>query len=288
MLKAKKVVKFVDEISIISLAFTSFPESFLLIILGILAIGRFSYLKKKTNFIRIGVYAVVMSVLDYFTRRVISSPIENLLISLFASSLLCVFIMRLKFYESIMATLFGMVVVVSIQTAVLLILTAILKINLSHVYASDLLRILMTLPERTIQIVLVIFAYRRRIKIVDMESTTIKKKEYFIQLSVYIISIGTLIFLALVMAKILLFDHSNFTNATNTLLLRLNIYLSLFVTVILTLAIKNTHEFYKKKNTLNNNEFMQNLEYISSLIDEKNFNEAKGAVDSLKDHITKQ
>jgi len=75
------------------------------------------------------------------------------------------------------------------------------------------------------------------------------------------------------------------TSSQNVYLLRINIFISLFVTIILTLAVKNIHEFYKNKNTLNNNEIVQNIEYIYRLIDEQKINEAKNALISLKSHI---
>jgi len=43
--------------------------------------------------------------------------------------------------------------------------------------------------------------------------------------------------------------------------------------------------FIKTKNTLNNNEIVQNIEYIYRLIDEQKINEAKNALISLKSHI---
>lgn len=77
-------------------------------------------------------------------------------------------------------------------------------------------------------------------------------------------------------------------NTANSVLIRVNIYLTIFVTIILTISLKNTSDYYKKKNSLNNNEIKQSLEYISSLLNEKNYDELKDAVDKLSEHISKQ
>jgi len=43
------------------------------------------------------------------------------------------------------------------------------------------------------------------------------------------------------------FEKTAITSSQNVYLLRINIFISLFVTIILTLAVKNIHEFIKTK-----------------------------------------
>ncbi|MFZ5986423.1 MAG: hypothetical protein ACOYWZ_04765 [Bacillota bacterium] len=138
---------------------------------------------------------------------------------------------------------------------------------------------------RSIQILIVLLLYISKVKIIDMERTDIRRREYYIQLVVYLISICTLVFLAIIMANTLIFNNEINISSSNAYLLRINIYISLFVTVILTLAIRGTHEFYKNKSVLNNNEVVQSIEYINSLIDEQNYKDAKDALNTLKTHI---
>lgn len=278
-----------DQISIPSIIFVSFPEVLLVAILGILSIGKFTYLKNRSNYVKILGFSIITAVSSYFIRRAVSTEVESLLVFLIIICLLFIFVLRLKFYESILATLLGLTIFIIVEMVCLILITAITGITLDQTYTSnDLMRIYISIPERIVQVVLIALSLKFKIKVVDMQSADIKRKEYYLQLFVYIVSIGTLIFLAILMGKTLLFDNGNLMSATNTLLLRLNIYLSLFVTVILTLAIRSTHEFYKNKNTLSNNELLQSLEYISNLIEERNLNEAKNAVSSLKHHITKK
>ena len=286
--KEKKAVKFLDQISIPSILLVSFPESILVALLGIFSIGKFSYFNNRFNFVRLFVFSAISSLFTYFIRRITSNEIEILLVGIILLSLLNIIILRLKFYEAILSSIFGFTIFIVTEMVCLLSLSAIFKIKLDEVYQIDLARFLISLPERVVQSLLVYLSIRYKVKIADLESATVKKKEYYIQLTVYILSIGVLVFLALIMAKTLLYDRGNFTTTMNSLLLRLNIYFTLFITVILTLAIRSIHEFYKNKNSLSNTEFSQNLQYIYNLVDEGNIKEAKDAIETLKHHIVKQ
>jgi hypothetical protein len=273
-----------DQLSIPILIFASFPEAVIVALLGIYSIGKFSFLKDRQNILRILIMSVISVVSSYFVRQMATSEIENLLISIIIFYLLFTLVARLKFYESVFATLFGFVIFIVTEIICLVLVSAITGIKLDQAYLSDFIRIAITLPERLLQIGLIVFAVIKSIRIIDLETVTINKKEYYVQIIVYILSMGTLVFLAIIMAKMTLFSN-DVHDTTNTVLIRMNIYLSLFVTIVLTLAVRSTHEYYRNKNTLNNNEFVQSLQYISNLIDNKDYRNAKIAVENLKSHI---
>ncbi len=279
------MVKVVEQLSTIGIFTVSFPEALILTVLGIIAIGNFGYFKSKKNFLRIVLMAVVIALTSNFLREALDNEIESTVINIFVISLLYIFIARLKFYKSIMAALFSMIIIAVIQTPAVIGVSAISGLTYSEAFKNDFLLVLFVLPERILEIVLICLSMRFNLKIIDLESTNIKKKAYYVQLLVYIISICTLVFLSLLMVKILISDNGNL-NSSNSTLLRLNVYLTLFVTVVLTLAVRNTHEHYKNKNKLNNNEIMQSLDYIKDLIEEKELSEASSAIDSLKIHIS--
>ncbi len=281
-------MKVVDNISVLSIILVSFPEAVAISTLSVLSIGKFSFFKDKKNLLRILLYAVITAIASYFIRRNVNNETESLLVHVILLSLLLIFILRLKFYESILATVFGMAILVITEAISLLLVQWFAGIDITQIKEDEILRILLTLPVRFLQVVLIFISLKYKIRIIDFESATVKKREYFIHLVAYAVSISTLIFLAAIMCKILLLDHNNFNNPTNTVLLRINIYLSLFVTVILTLAIRNTHDYYKSRNSLNKSEYVQNLEYIANLLEVTNYLEAKKAINSLKDHISKQ
>lgn len=271
--------------SYLSFLLISFPESFFVGILSILSIGKFSFLKEdKKNLIRLLIYAVISAALSFYFHNRVSSG-ESFLVYVLITSLLFIFLLKLKLYESLIASIFGLVIQITTEVIWLSLVQPFIGNDIDSIYSNISLLFFLSLPTRLIQLVLIFLSYKFHIRIVDLENKDIKKKEYYIQLVVYVVSIGTLIFLAFLLTKMVVFSMPNDVLFLDGFLIRINIYLTLFVTVILTLAVKNTDDYYKNKSRLNNNEFLQNLEYISNLMKEENITEAKDAIESLKTHL---
>jgi hypothetical protein len=275
--------------SIVSVLTISFPEAIAIILLGLLSTGKSEYIRSKINLARVLAMAALSSVMSFFIRKLVGSEIENLLVSFIMFTLLYIFIIKLTVYESTMASLLSLVLFTIEQTACILLLTAITGLNFENVLSNDILLFLFFIPERIVEAVLIYIFMKYNIKIIDFEKVNLKKKEFYLQLFVYIISICTLIFITNLLAKLAIYgDIDAINNSTNSILVRINIYLTIFVTIVLTIAIKSTNDYYKNKNSLSNNELKQSLKYISNLLEEKNYEELKDALDKLNDHISKQ
>jgi len=272
-------------ISVISALTVSISEAITISLLGIVSIGKYKYLSQKSNYIKILLYSIIFAALILSIRTKVGTELEVFVTGIILTGLLNIFILRLKFYESIMASIFGFVILAIVQTIYVLLITTVTGTTYDSIQNDNLFKVLVVLPERLIEIVLIFVALKKKINIINLEVTNIKKKEYYLQLFVYLIAIGTLLFLAIIMVKMILVDNGNLTSPTNAILIRLNIFLLLFVTIVLTLAITNVSEHYRNKYTLNNNEFKQSLDYIQKLLNENNVKEAKDAVNSLKTYI---
>lgn len=274
-----------EQLSIISFFTVSFPEELILTVLGIIAIGNLGYLESKLNLLKIVIMAIIIALASNYLREPLDNEIESTIVNLLIISLLYIFIARLKFYKSIMAALLSMMVLAFIQTPAVIGVSAISGLSYTEALKNEVLLFLFVLPERILEIALIYLSIRFNLKIIDLESDNIKKKAYYVQLLVYITSICTLIALSLLTVKILV-SNSGSLSSGNITLLRLNVYLTVFVAVVLTLALHNTHEHYKNKNKLNNTEIMQSLDYIKDLIEDKDLAEASSAIDCLKTHIS--
>lgn len=271
--------------SFLSLLLISIPESFLAGILSILTIGKFSYLKEdKKNIIRLFIYSIISAVLSFYFHNRVSTE-ESFLVYVLITPLLFIFILKLNLSESIIASIFGLTIQVATEVIWLSLAQPFISNSIDIIYSNIGLLFLLSLPTRLLQLALVFISYKYNIRIIDIENKDTKKREYYIKLIVYALSIGTLVFLAFLLTKTLVFEKTNDFLSIDGFLIRINIYLTLFVTVILTLAVKNTSDYFKNKSRLNNNEFLQNLEYISDLMKEENMTEAKDAIESLKKYL---
>ncbi len=274
-------------ISIPSLVLISFPEAIMLCLFGLMSVGRFSFLEKRNGLLKIALFAAIVSVLIFFIRPNLQNEMESMLVYMLLIFIMFIALMRLKFYESIFAMFFATLLFILTEGISIVTISAITGIKVDQ-NLTDIMRFLITLPERVLQVLMVYLSYKYSIKIVDFQAKESKKKGYYIQLFVYAVSAGMLTFLTVLIARLLLFDNAPLLSKTTTMLLRINIYLTLFVTIVLVLAIKSINDFYKNRKTLSNNEISQSLEYISNLAESGDMEKVKEALQSLKIYVEKQ
>ncbi|HOQ36774.1 MAG TPA: hypothetical protein PKW03_02680 [Acetivibrio sp.] len=278
-----------QDMSFLKFLLVSFPEQLLFIFLGSFAIGKYSYFKTRSNYFRFLAVCSLMVVISYLLKEKLGLGAESTLLILFSYIILIIFIMKFKFYESIAASIFAFSLLLLIEIPVSVIIGSILEVENSNGFMENPVHYYTTFfVIRLLQSILALIFYRFKFKIINMEYPNNMVNEYYVQLFVYLIAICTLGFLTFLMARMLLIDTNSTIPPQNTYLLRLNIYITIFVTIILTRAVKSVYTFYKNKNTLNNNEVIQNLDYVQGLLKEQNYNEAIEALSALKEHILDQ
>lgn len=280
-------VNLMDSISILSVFTVSFPEALAIGILGLLAIGKHDLFKSSTTIIRIILFSLIFASAGFVIRRITYNTFENVIVSSCFACVLFIVIVKLNFYESIVATFLSIYIIQFIVSTISMLVSSLfLDINQAERFASDLLRFEICIPQRILEILLIILFYHFRFRIIKLDGIDFKKREYIVQLIVYIISLCTFVFLIFVLCDNFLFKDNKILDKQNFDLLRLNVYLSIFVIILLTLAIKAVTDHYKAKSRLSNTEILQNIEYMIHLIDEKKYNDAREIAESIKTHVS--
>jgi hypothetical protein len=275
-----------DKLSFISFMSISFPEQIIVFILGTLFIGKKSILKSPVNIVKVVFISLLMSALNYIIRKYLNYELEITIFSMLLFILLLIFVLKYRFYEAISLSVFGFLLILIIEIPMSLLLKNLLEITSpADLYNNYSKLVPWVFSVRFMQIITIILLYKFDIKVFDMENSNIKKKEFYIQIAVYLISILSLAFLTIIMAKVLIFND-NISESSNNLL-RMNICITLFITATLTVAVRDTYSYYKNKNVLNNNELIQNIDLIYDMITQKKYREAKEALQNLKSHINK-
>ena len=275
-----------DKLSFISFMSISFPELIIVFILGTLFIGKKSILKSPVNIVKVVFISLLMSALNYIIRKYLNYELEITIFSMLLFTLLLIFVLKYRFYEAISLSVFGFLLILIIEIPMSLLLKNLLEITSpADLYNNYSKLVPWVFSVRFMQIITIILLYKFDIKVFDMENSNIKKKEFYIQIAVYLISILSLAFLTIIMAKVLIFND-NISESSNNLL-RMNICITLFITATLTVAVRDTYSYYKNKNVLNNNELIQNIDLIYDMITQKKYREAKEALQNLKSHINK-
>jgi hypothetical protein len=267
----------------------SFPEQLLFVFLGSFAIGKYSYIKIRSNYYRVIAVSLIMVGMSYLLKEKLGLGAESTLLILFSYIILIIFVMKFKFYESIAASIFAFSLLLLVEIPVTVVMGTVLSLENNKAFTENTtLYFVIFFVIRLLQSLLVFLFHRFKFKVINMEYPNNMVNEYYIQLFVYLISICTLGFLAFLMTRMLLIDTNTMASTQNINLLRLNIYITVFVTIILSLAVKSVYVHYRNKNTLSNNEVIQSLEYIQSLLNEKSYKEADEALSTLKEHIIEQ
>lgn len=275
-----------DKLSFISFMSISFPEQIIVFILGTLFIGKKSILKSPVNIVKVVFISLLMSALNYIIRKYLNYELEITIFSMLLFTLLLIFVLKYRFYEAISLSVFGFLLILIIEIPMSLLLKNLLEITSpADLYNNYSKLVPWVFSVRFMQIITIILLYKFDIKVFDMENSNIKKKEFYIQIAFYLISILSLAFLTIIMAKVLIFND-NISESSNNLL-RMNICITLFITATLTVAVRDTYSYYKNKNVLNNNELIQNIDLIYDMITQKKYREAKEALQNLKSHINK-
>lgn len=275
-----------NDLSFASFMLISFPEQLIIFFLGTLFIGKKSILKSPVNLIKVVFISLFMSILNYLTRKYLSFELESTIFSILVFILLLIYVLKYKFYEAIALSVFGFLLIIIIEIPLSLLLKGLLQIGSQTDLYKDYTKLIpWVLSVRFLQVLATFVLYKFDVKVLDMENCNIKKKEFYIQIAVYLISILSLGFLTVVMAKVLIFNNN--ISSSNISLLRMNICVTLFITATLTVAVRGTYVYYKNKSALNNNEVIQSIEYIDSMINQENYREAKEALQNLKSHINK-
>ncbi|HEX9059092.1 MAG TPA: hypothetical protein VF941_02840 [Clostridia bacterium] len=276
-----------DSISILSVFTVSFPEGLAVAILGMLAIGKHDLFRSKETYLRVFLFALIYASASFVIRRITFNIFESAIVFLLLTCVMLMIVVKLNFYESLAASFLGLYVIQFIvATLGMLIISIFFNTNQVDIFTNDLLRFELSLPQRIFEILLAILFYNTKFKIMKFDNINLKKREYIVQIIVYLISLCTFIFLVFILCNNLLFNNHGLIDTQNYEMLRLNVYLSIFVVILLTLAIKAITDHYKAKSRLSNTEILQNIEYMIHLIDEKKYNDAKEIAESIKTHVS--
>ena len=141
--------------SFLSFILLSFPESLLIGTISILTIGRFTFFKDdKRNIIRLLIYAIMSAALSlFFNGRV--PDVERPLIYVLITPLLFMFLLRLKLYESILASIFGLATQLVTEVIWISLAQPFLGGYIDKMYADLRLLFLFSIPTRLLQLLLI-------------------------------------------------------------------------------------------------------------------------------------
>ncbi len=146
-----------DKMTLYTLAFVSIPESILNLFIGFLLIGNKEYLKpSKQNLFRFVSVISIMAVASYVIRSCVPIGIISFLLQVICYILSIKAVYRMKFSRAVACVTIFAGVLLTIEVLYIPPFMTYIKKALGDAYQDDLLRLICTIPERLIQIAVVV------------------------------------------------------------------------------------------------------------------------------------
>jgi len=182
-----------DKMSIWTILFVSFPEELLIVLTTLVLIGYKDFLnfKKSENIFRL-LFSVILMVIFACTGRMLLPSISlNSLVSFIAFTLILTITYRIRLLSSFFSILTAFIVIIVGESTLLVAIMKLFNISLQVFLTNDAIRILVTLPERLLQIMIILII--SRIKNTNFNKISLSIDEW-IQISLFsMVIIGSMI-----------------------------------------------------------------------------------------------
>ena len=114
-----------NNLSFVNFMLISFPEQLIIFFLGTLFIGKKNILKSPVNIIKVVSISLLMSILNYLTRKYLEQEtfeLESTIFSILIFILLLIYVLKYRFYEAISLSVFGFLLIAIIEIPLSLLL----------------------------------------------------------------------------------------------------------------------------------------------------------------------
>lgn len=209
-----------DKMSVSSILLVSFPETVLTIVSALIIAGYKDVLnfKEKKNIIKLFTASSIITLCSAFGRQVFNSITINLFFTINIYLLVICFVYRHKIAATICGVLVSSIPVLLGEAIFVGIFLKVANILISHVYANNILRILLSIPVRTCQILVIIFICKLRN--IDLRSIKFNINE----------SIQIILFILMILSSLLNIE-SSFLSITRDYQAILKLIINLIITM---------------------------------------------------------
>lgn len=274
----------VDLDSVLFFVSVSLPEQLLMAAFAWLILGNF----QKVKLFKVFSVGVLGAVLFYIVRWLIPDLLYSVLPQLIIFTVLIFIAYKLNFIEAIIGSLITFVVFIVTQSTVLSTIFLITGLTKDDFDSNAYLAIASAMIYFMVMFMLCYVFYKTKINIHYLKENT-KDKLYInrIRILVLQLSFG---YLNLLIIYTLFFNNINATGFTvNKILIILCLVLNIVYTVIMVKSVFRMGDVIKKeeemKRKYDGREIIQNINYICSLIDSKEYEEVKKFLESMKDDV---
>lgn len=153
-----------DKISVWSMLFVSFPEELLIVLITLAAAGHRDVLnfKNKKNILKLLTSSSVMVVSTVLCRSFLPSATLNFILQFVLFYLIIITIYRYRIFVCIPSFFLSISIIIISEALFVSPIMKLFNLSLQHIYENDFLRILVFLPDRISQLIVILIICRLR------------------------------------------------------------------------------------------------------------------------------
>lgn len=262
----------------------SVPEQFLMALFVWMLLGKSERVKLRNVFF-VGIIAASV----FFLAHAISLPSISIpLIQALIFAVLIYFGYKLSILEAGLGALLTLVFFILVQGTTFGLARVFTNASQAEIYSASPIRTFCSIAEFIIISVILLFLYKKNINIYYLKENKLDKSQKS-RLGFMILQLVFAFFILIVIYTIFLKSSEVLKSFTDKLLIISSFIVTIAFTVLLIRSVFKIGELIQKeeevKRRMDGIEIIQNIEYLCSLIDEKQYGELKRILKSIKNDI---
>ncbi|AEV70541.1 hypothetical protein [Acetivibrio clariflavus] len=265
----------------------SLPEQFLMALFAWVLLGR----KEIVRFRNVVFIGVVSALIFYFAKFWPYEPYEDVLVSflqLVCFGVLIYFGYKLSVLEAALGCLVTLVSFTLAQGIMVVLLRVFMNVTKEEIFSSAPIRAVCFIAEFLIVIMALVFMYKKNINIYYLRNTKLDKSQRS-KLGVLALQLAFGLFILILIYMMFIVNNDIFESFEDRALVIAGFVITIIFTLLLIRSVFKIGETIQKeeevKRQMDGREFVQNIDYLCALIDEKQYGELKRVLQSIKKDI---
>ncbi|HEY9061640.1 MAG TPA: hypothetical protein VIO64_14195 [Pseudobacteroides sp.] len=274
-----------EQFSLINFLTMSIPEEFLLSFFVWTILG-----KKDTVKFRYVIFTTLITAMAFISVQFLTNWDLSLsaVLNLAIFAVIIFFTYKLSIFESVISALLSMVIYILIQSVTINIGMLILNKSNGMDIVPYEIRILLFIPVFIIHCLISLILFKNNIKILNFKKK--KSSIYYLSRIRFIVLQLTFTFLIIFLNFRLYWNNKNlFSSSNDKILIIMNLVLIVFFTVLILISVfklgKDIQLEEEQKRSFDGREFLQNIDYLCKLMENKDYVEAERMLESIKSDV---
>ncbi|NLL06431.1 MAG: hypothetical protein GX270_11760 [Clostridiaceae bacterium] len=272
---------FIDIIDFIAL---SVPEQFLMALFAWVLLGRKEIVRVRNVF----VVGFATAIIFYFAKYIPYQDIFVSFLQLLCFAILIYFGYKLSVLEAALGCLVTLVSFTLAQGIMVVLLRVFMNVSQDEIFNNSIIRTVCLISEFLIVIAVLVFMYKKDINIYYLRQTKLDKSQKS-RLGVLVLQLAFGLFILILIYTMFIVNNDIFQELKDRVLIVTSFVITIVFTMLLIRSVFKIGQTIQKeeeiKRQMDGREFVQNIDYLCALIDEKQYGELKRVLQGIKKDI---